>query len=169
MRRVSKVFVSYRHVSPDQDLAYFIVGSLEERGHEVFVDTRMLMGTRWSDEIDRQIRAAEFFLVLLSKDSILSDMVRREVQLAHELSQQPGSRYTILPLRVAFQGVLPYDIGAYLDPLQYALWQEGAAYENVSHSVIDAIERRASLPERGQTEEEAASTGVQSLYEATEA
>ncbi len=165
---MSKVFVSYRHVSPDQDLAHFLVRSLEEHGHEVFVDTRILMGARWSEEIDRQIRAAQFFLVLLSKESILSDMVRREVQLAHELSQQPGSRYTILPLRVAFQGELPYDLGAYLDPLQYALWQENTPHESIAHIVIDAIEGRAALPESGHKEEEGSLAGVQGLYEATE-
>lgn len=53
---MSKVFVSYRHVSPDQDLAHFLVHSLEERGHEVFVDRRIPMGTRWYNEIERQLR-----------------------------------------------------------------------------------------------------------------
>ena len=74
---MSKIYVSYRHVSPDQELAHFLASYCQQRTHAVFVDTQMHVGTRWPDEIERQIRAAQFFIVLLSKDSIRSDMVRR--------------------------------------------------------------------------------------------
>ena len=58
------IFISYKHVAPDQDLTHFIEQALQERGHHVFVDTQMLVGTRWVEEIERQLRAADFFVVL---------------------------------------------------------------------------------------------------------
>lgn len=92
------VFISYRHVAPDQDLAHFIEQALKERGQRVFVDTQMLVGTRWVDEIERQLRTADFFVVLLSSESIRSEMVRWEVKLAHQLArQEEKSHHTAYP------------------------------------------------------------------------
>jgi hypothetical protein len=113
-----RVFISYRHVDPDQNLAHFIAQALKEHQQHVFVDTQMLIGTKWADEIERQLRAADFFVVLLSRESIRSEMVRWEVRLAHQLARQEGKKLTILPIRVAFEGELPHDIGAYLDPIR---------------------------------------------------
>jgi hypothetical protein len=101
---MKNVFISYRHVEPDQSLAQSIEQCLTERRLKVFVDTKILVGTPWADEIDRQIRAAQFFVVLISQHSILSDMVRREIKLAHDLSQRPVDPLKILPIRVAFDG-----------------------------------------------------------------
>jgi hypothetical protein len=166
---VSQVFISYRHVSPDQELARFFENYLQSREHSIFMDTQMLPGTRWAQEIAHQIRAADFFLVLLSQASICSAMVRQEVQLAHELTQGLRKRCVILPVRVAFLGELPYDLGAYLDPIQYALWQEGDAYAVVGEQIIAAIEHAVALPKLGKVEEESSPSGVQDLYNATEA
>ena len=166
---MSRVFVSYRHVSPDQDLAVFLTSYLESRGASVFIDTQILTGVEWVKEIERQIRAADFFVVLLSKDSIRSHMVRQEVELAHELAQTPGSRFTILPIRVAYQGALPYDLGAYLNPIQHALWKEGDAYELIADQIARAIESHIALPQPGRSnEEEASPAGIQDLANATE-
>ncbi|MGH8553872.1 MAG: TIR domain-containing protein, partial [Methylococcales bacterium] len=83
-----RIFISYRHVKPDEDLALALERLLIADGCQVFVDRRMLPGTEWAAEIDRQLRAAEFFVVFLSAESIRSDMVRQEIMLAHELKQQ---------------------------------------------------------------------------------
>lgn len=163
---MSRVFISYRHVSPDQKIAHHIANYLNERKHHVFVDTQMLVGTKWVDEIERQIKNSDFFVVLLSKESIRSDMVRREVKLAHELLEK---HLTILPIRVAFSGELPYDLGAYLDPIQYSTWEEGTSYESVTEDISAAIESSVTLPGGSRTDgEEISASGVQELFNATE-
>ena len=164
------IFISYKHVAPDQDLTHFIAQALQERGHHVFVDTQMLVGTRWVEEIERQLRAADFFVVLLSSESIRSEMVRWEVKLAHQLVRQEKKQFTILPIRVAFEGELPQDIGAYLDPIQYAFWRLGDPYEVVSTQLIAAIEQSVALPKRGRADdEEPSASGMLNLFHATEA
>ena len=55
------------------------------------MDLNMLVGTRWIEEIQSQLTSSQFFLVLLSAQSILSDMVRREIELAHKLSDREAS------------------------------------------------------------------------------
>ncbi len=165
---MSRVFISYRHVKPDDDLASFLEKHLSSKGHQVFIDNQILIGTKWVEEIERQIRAAEHFVVLLSKDSIRSDMVRQEVKLAHELMRQ--HQLTILPIRVAFFGELPLDLASLLNPIQYALWEQGAPFETIGAQILAAIERATALPISGKSnEEEASVAGMQSLFEATEA
>ncbi|MBN1480812.1 AAA-like domain-containing protein [candidate division KSB1 bacterium] len=166
---MSRCFISYRHVNPDEELAVSLQQYLHDRDHQVFVDNRLLVGAKWAEVIDKQIRASEFFIVLLSAESIKSDMVRQEVKLAHQLSQRSIKPMRILPIRVDFAGELPYDLGAYLDRIQYALWRSGESYAKICAQVLAAIEEELSLPLDGKREEEELSaSGIQELFETTE-
>jgi hypothetical protein len=166
---MKNVFISYRHVEPDQSLAQSLATSLTKRHLKVFVDTKMLVGTKWVKEIEKQIRMAHYFIVLLSKDSIRSDMVRREVDLAYKMTQKTKNRLSILPIRVAFEGELPYDMGAYLGSIQYALWKDGDAHETVCDQIVAAIEKAVALPRKGKADPDSlSSSGIQELARATE-
>lgn len=162
-----KIFISYRHVEPDQSLAGFLVGHFRQKGLDVFIDTQMLTGTRWIVEIESQLRSSDFFVVLLSKDSIRSAMVRKEVWIAHELSQREDRRFTILPVRANFTGALPYDLSAYLDTIQYAVWKNGEAFDTVAQQLLAAIQHSTALPLAGKSEAEP--QDITALFEATEA
>jgi hypothetical protein len=135
---MSRCFISYRHVSPDQELARALADFLAARNHGIFLDTKIGVGTRWVDEIERELRAANYFIVLLSEQSLRSDMVRQEVALAHELAAQAKLR--ILPIRVAYVDRLPYDLAAYLNPLQHCFWNNGEPFEGVCAEIGAAIE-----------------------------
>lgn len=163
---MKNIFISYRHVEPDQSLAQSIKNCLDARNLKVFVDTKMIVGTKWVDEIDRQIRAAQFFVVLVSGQSILSDMVRREIKLAHDLSQRPEDPLKILPIRVAFDGELPYDLGAYLDPIQYAKWEETDSHNAITAQILAAIEQSVDLPKEGKSPDDSSKAGLRTLADA---
>jgi hypothetical protein len=137
---MSRCFISYRHVSPDQELAQAIGSSLSSYGHEVFLDSKMTVGTRWVDQIEKELRSAEYFVVLLSEHSIQSDMVRQEVELAYQLAAE--RKLFILPVRVAFTGALPYDLAAYLNRLQYSLWKTGDPHEIVCGEIASAVDHQ---------------------------
>ncbi|MBW8873875.1 MAG: AAA-like domain-containing protein [Acidobacteria bacterium] len=141
---MSQVFLSYRHVPPDEQLAEGLCAFLQERGLRVFLDKQIEIGLEWAAEIDRQLRASDSFVVLLSKDSILSDMVRQEIETAHERRKE--GKLAIFPVRLGFQGKLPYDLGGYLNHLQYALWNPGDSEEKLFARLHTAITGGASLP-----------------------
>lgn len=167
---VKHIFISYRHVEPDQALAHSLAEHLQSRNHIIFVDTQILVGAKWVEEIERQIRAAQYFIVLISKESIRSDMVRQEITLAHQLSQNTDKPMIILPIRVAYEDVLPYDLAAYLSPIQYVIWQPNETYERIINQVTKAIEQAVPLPERGAENQDLTSQpNVQGLAQATEA
>ncbi len=139
---MNQVFISYRHVEPDEGLAEALAEALKSRRHPVFIDRQIEMGTRWVDEIDRQIRASAFFVVVLSAESIRSDMVRQEVALAHQLE----GKMRILPIRAGFEGELPYDLASYLNPIQYAMWRPDEPFDAIIRQVLAAVENAAPLP-----------------------
>ncbi|MGA1864313.1 MAG: AAA-like domain-containing protein [bacterium] len=164
----SRIFISYRHREPDEKLARFIAKSLGDRGHHIFIDIRMPVGTNWVNRIEDEIKAANFFIVLLSGESIRSEMVRQEVKLAHRFYKEKGLQ--ILPVRVAFRGELPYDLGAYLDTIQYAVWEEPTPYDILGQQIIDAVERSMPLNTKGKPDDgESSDSGVQGLFDVTEA
>jgi hypothetical protein len=161
---MTQVFISYRHISPDQELAQFLADHLLRHSLSVFVDTQLLVGDKWVEEIDQQIRASDFFIALLSADSIRSDMVRQEVELAHSLSH-----VTILPVRVAFEGALPYDLASYLNRIQYAIWRSPGDDQPIADQILAAINRSADLPNQGQPGKTQSSTAsLQALADVTE-
>lgn len=131
------VFISYSHVSPDQDLVSQLAGCLEANGVTVFLDTKIRIGEDWVEQIDRQLRNSQYFVVVLSAASVESDMVRREIALAYRLRK--ARQLTILPVRMDTMRELPYDIGAYLDLIQYVVWNPGESFDPICQRILNAI------------------------------
>jgi hypothetical protein len=119
-------------------LALCLRETLTAQGHTVFIDQTMRAGDEWLDQIDRQIRASDFLIVLLSPESADSEMVRAEVHRAYEHRQQQG-KPRALPVRIAYEGVLPYALAAFLDPLQYVVWHSEADNARVAQEIAAAI------------------------------
>ena len=120
-----RIFISYkRGVSPDEPLALELHQRLRN-AHAVFIDQAMAVGTPWAERIDRELRQADVLLLLLSAASVGSEMVAGEVQTAQRLQKHQG-RPRILPVRVAYRELLPYPLSAYLNPINWALWDTPA-------------------------------------------
>ncbi|MBM5816227.1 MAG: toll/interleukin-1 receptor domain-containing protein, partial [Cyanobacteria bacterium K_Offshore_surface_m2_239] len=119
------IFISYRRgVSPDEPLALDLYAHLSQC-HSVFIDQTMAVGTPWAKRIDEELRRADVLLLLLSAASVGSEMVVGEVETAQRLHNEQG-RPRLLPVRLAFEERLPYSLGAYLNPLNWARWNEPA-------------------------------------------
>jgi hypothetical protein len=144
--KTARVFISYkRDADPDQQLANILYQTLSYSGHQVFVDTVMRTGDAWLEEIDRQLKASDFLIVLLSRQSADSEMVGAEVRRAYKYRTLQGHPQT-LPVRVAYEGLLPYALDAFLNPLQYVVWQSDADTARVCEEIQQAIAGR--LPDQ---------------------
>ena len=140
------LFICYKHnVDPDHKLAHYLYEFLTAQNHKVFIDSVLHAGEAWPEEIDRQLRASDFLVVLLSKASADSEMVRAEVSRAYEYRKLHHKPRT-LPVRIAYEGLLPYSIAAFVNPLQYVVWQSDDDNERVARDVLAAIE--GQLPKR---------------------
>ena len=122
---MAKVFISYkRNVEPDTPVATAVYESLRQ-DHEVFIDTTIQVGEKWADRIQKAIKESDYLVVFLSLHSVNSEMVIAEVEAAHHHGKSYG-RPAILPVRLNFNEPLVYPISAYLNPLQWALWNNEA-------------------------------------------
>ena len=119
----ARIFLSYkRNVEPDQTLAHELVAGLVRAGHAVFIDQRLALGQAWARESKRTFATADFLIVLLTAESSRSEMVRGEIELARQHAATHATPH-ILPVRIQFDGPLPYPLNAYLDAIQYATWK----------------------------------------------
>jgi hypothetical protein len=142
------IFISYSHGAPEEvELANSLRQALAEQGYETFIDTRMIVGTDWSQEIFRKIQASDFFIVLLSENSAQSEMVQTEVRLAHQARRKDG-RPVILPIRVRFDGQLDYELEAYLRRIQYTIWNGVGDTARVIGEIRQAIASGGASVER---------------------
>jgi hypothetical protein len=142
----AQIFLSYkRNVTPDEALALRLRSAFEQSGHSIFIDQKMRVGVEWAREIQRQIESCDFLVVLLSDASAQSEMVAKEVEFAHKHNQRTG-KSRLLPVRVGFSEVLPYQLSHYLDHLQYARWDSAADDERLISQLLDVVGDLDPLP-----------------------
>ena len=135
-----KVFISYRRSeSTSKTLAEAIRRSLDDAGHQVFIDTAMAVGTNWVDEIAARINWCDYLVVLLSEESCTSEMVQGEVRLAHQRRKREKNQPEILPIRVAYTGPLDYELDSYIGRLQHILWTDPAETEDVVAQIAGRV------------------------------
>src|SRR5262245_45962082 len=144
-RAKAHIFISYkRNTIPDEPLALRLHSAFKQACHSVFIEQRIKVGVEWAREIQRQVEACDWMLVLLSDASVHSEMVAKEVEYAHKYNQRTG-KARLLPVRVGYAEALPYQLSHYLDRLQYAKWSDDADDKQVIQQLLDAIDDIESL------------------------
>ena len=122
---MAKIFISYkRNIEPDTPVATAVYDALRQE-HEVFIDTTIQVGEKWAERIQKAIKASDYLISFLSGSSVNSEMVIAEIETAHHHGKEHG-KPSILPVRLNFNEPLAYPLSAYLNPLQWALWDKDA-------------------------------------------
>ena len=119
-----KIFISYkRNIEPDTPVAISVYEALKSDHHDVFIDTTILVGEKWGPRIQKEISDSDYLIIFLSENSVNSEMVIGEVETAHHHSKVYGNP-TILPVRLAYDQALNYPLSAYLNQIQWAIWEK---------------------------------------------
>lgn len=119
---MARIFISYKHTDPDQQLAAALHDALKGQ-HEVFIDTTLTVGMKWAERIENAIKQTDFLITLLSEASVASEMCLAEIETAHHLAKSQQGKPVILPVRVAYFEPLVYPLSAYLNAIQWATWK----------------------------------------------
>lgn len=136
---MAKIFISYkRNVAPDTPIATAIFDVLRH-DHDVFMDTTIQVGDKWAERIQSAIKESDYLIIFLSENSVHSEMVIAEIETAHHHGKTYG-KPAILPVRLAYNEPLVYPISAYLNPLQWALWDK----ESDTPRLIAELQRAVS-------------------------
>ena len=97
-----RAFISYAH--EDQESALRLHRDLTRLGIDAWIDAeRLLPGQNWKVAIDDAIRKTDFFIALLSDQSVSKrGYVQKELRTALDvLSLVPASEIFIIPLRLS--------------------------------------------------------------------
>jgi hypothetical protein len=77
------VFISYRR-KDSSAFALLVLARLKAEGLNAFVDMTIQPGDNWQMHLKEQIQSRDYFVVLLGKDSLTSDVLHQEVLWALE-------------------------------------------------------------------------------------
>ncbi len=140
--RVSIVYK--RHAQPDGALLAKLEARLRAGGFRVFVDRHMSIGVEWAHEIERQLRASDAVIALLSDRAGDSEMMLYELQTACDERDKSG-KPAILPVRVGSDAPLGGEIGRLVSRYHYFHWSRSGDDERL-WSEIDAALRKPPDP-----------------------
>ena len=143
---MAKIFISYkRNINPDTPVATAVYEALRN-DHDVFIDQTLQVGEKWAERIQNAIKESDYLIIFLSEHSVHSEMVIAEVETAHHHGKAHG-KPAILPVRLAYTESLVYPISAYLNPLQWALWDKDADTSRLIAELQRAVSG-GSLPDK---------------------
>jgi tetratricopeptide (TPR) repeat protein len=87
------VFLSYRR-GVSADLARWLRDNLHQLGVDVFFDVESINAGRFANIIEREIQSRDYFVVLLTPETLESEWVRKEIQIAL------AARKNIVPITI---------------------------------------------------------------------
>ncbi|MCY4020645.1 MAG: toll/interleukin-1 receptor domain-containing protein [Chloroflexi bacterium] len=85
------VFISYRRLDSSA-FALLVLARLKEHDLIPFVDMALEAGGSWHADLEERIKACDFFIILLGKDTLASDMTVKEIGWAVDAER------TIIPV-----------------------------------------------------------------------
>ncbi|MGB6200972.1 MAG: AAA-like domain-containing protein [Candidatus Acidiferrales bacterium] len=113
-----------RNAQPDEALTRWLEDQLNAQGHQVFVDRHTQKGTEWLLEVEKQIRASDAVIPLISAASASSEMMEWEVETAHGAADLQKGKPRLLPVRLAYSDALTEPLGGILNASPHLAWTE---------------------------------------------
>ncbi|NES23916.1 MAG: TIR domain-containing protein, partial [Symploca sp. SIO3E6] len=133
-----KVFISHRLELPDLSLAMQFCEAIAAAGYQAYMasiaETLVELPTdndqggsyqNWPANIDAELQQCDYFLLLLSPQAAVSEMVIEELRRARELRDgRTNGKPVILPVRVNCSPTLPlnHDLRGYLEGIVQREW-----------------------------------------------
>jgi DNA-binding SARP family transcriptional activator len=139
-KRIQRVVLLSRcHAPPEEHVVKLLEAQLVARGYSVSVDRQLAVSLEWGQELERQIRAADAVIPLLSPASVESEMLAFEVQMAHEAAQQHAGKPRVLPVGIDRPEALPDSLAGLLDPLPSLQWSDPWDDERLVTELLEAL------------------------------
>ena len=136
-----RIFLSYKqNGAPDDGVAEKVYEALKAAGHTVFSDKKDIqLGEDWHRKIEEELSQSDYFIPFLSQNSINSEMVRAEIERAHQLGKRANRKPQILPVCLQYKEAFPYPLNAYLNPLNWVSWEKEDDTATLIESLAEAI------------------------------
>jgi hypothetical protein len=142
---MSYVFLSHSH--KDKEFARRLAASLRHTGHIVWVDeAEILVGDSLIDKIREGLDRVDYVLALLTRTSIESEWVKKELDVAMSREIQ-SKRVVVLPALLH-----DVELPGFLKGKRYADFRDSAHYDRALKDVLAALGRADPPPNLSQEE-----------------
>lgn len=137
-----KIFISYWHGKPDEELADHLEDYLRNKNYDVFIDKKIVEGEEWPKRIEDELFSSNIFIVLISQDSAKRPFLRQEIETAYEIKEKKSEQILILPIKNFNIEINELDIKlrTYLSDIEFVTWANNTSFEVICEKVINAIE-----------------------------
>jgi hypothetical protein len=136
---MSYVFLSHSHA--DKPFVRRLASHLRHHGHIVWIDeAEILVGDSLITKIGEGLDRVEYVLAVLSKTSVKSEWVKKELDIA--MNKEIGAkRVVVLPILLD-----DVDLPQFLVGKKYADFRDGGRFEDALTDVVRALGRGAASP-----------------------
>ena len=143
--RIAKIFISTSHREADLTLAKKFAKELQKLGHKVFLaKNNIAIGEEWQERLNKELNCCDYMLLLLSKNSVESEMVYEEVKQIKERQNDTNSPI-ILPIRVNLSYCVNYDLTKQLENIHQLDWESNDDTLEIVQKVSNCISNNSSF------------------------
>ena len=138
--QTTHIFMCYeRDLEPDEALVMELSRALS-RHYNVFFDQANAIDPFWVEQVKTVLSQSDFLIIFLSAESIHSEVVLSELEMAYNLRKLRGGRPVILPVRIAYSTLFPEPVSTYLHQVNWTYWEND---EDTSR-LIEELEKAIS-------------------------
>ena len=141
---MAKIFLSYAH--EDQAHAQRIVDALAQAGLEAWWDHQIPPGSSWDEVIGKRIEAASVVIVIWSKQSVASNFVKEEAQIAYDAGKLLPAMVDQIEPPMGFRRVQAANLAGWRGDADNPQWR--AMLEEVRGRLSGAIAAPRPAPAR---------------------
>lgn len=144
-----RVFISHRAQEPDFSLATQLSEALNASGHQAFMATLEVNacsspqpGADWFAHIDAELKLCDYFLLLLSPQAAVSEILIELLRRAKDLRDAcHNHKPVVLPIRVncPLSEPLNHDLRSYLEGIGQREWKSPADSATLIQEVLNLI------------------------------
>ncbi len=126
----------------NRQVAGLVKEELQKNGWRAVLDQETTVDMVWARQVQSKAADAEAVVVLLSAESVQSEMMAYELELAREASFKSG-KPIFIPVRVQYSEALPPAIARLLPGTRSLQWENPADGQELIHKIIEALKSPA--------------------------
>lgn len=137
-----KLFISASSKGQDYRLAEQFYQKFAQTDIQPFLARESIgIGKRWSDEIEYELENSDYFLLIISENALMSDMITEEVRWARRVAETHGKTVDFFPVRIQLpeSAEMTYELGAYLNRIQQKTWNDHRDTQAIFNDILKTI------------------------------
>ncbi|MCI0535906.1 MAG: AAA-like domain-containing protein [Verrucomicrobiales bacterium] len=128
------------HSTPlDRSLAAFLQERFAKERFCVMPDTHPRGGMEWARRVEARIARADALVVLLSAQSVQSEMLAYELEMARDAAQQRQGKPRLIGVRIQSREPLPENLSGLLEAPCAVHWEGPQDDERVANEMLQAL------------------------------